>query len=251
MRLLAIETSAPTGSIALWGEDGLIEEVPFAEVRNHAAELGPRVQRLLDAHGGLARLEGYAISIGPGSFTGLRIGVSFLKGLAAASPRPAVGVSTLRVMAAQVDSLNPVVAVLDARRGEAFAGLYAPNGAHETHPPHLPDGLYTVASLTERFRALIAGPTGPLTFIGDRVVELPEQASWAPDVLSVPQASTVARLAAPQLAANEGHDAHLLDPAYHQRSAAEVNLGVFAPTDAALHLAEDDGGEVDPPSGRP
>ena len=246
MKILAIETSAPVGSIALWGADGCIETVQFEGERNHARQLAPKTKHLLDRHGGLTAIDGYAISIGPGSFTGLRIGVSFVKGLAAVVPRPAVGISTLRVMAAQGHAYDPTgeryLALQDARRREVFAGLYRATGEAD---PLVPDGLYPVEALEGHIEAHAGGERWRA--VGDRVVERPSNMIWLP--ATTPQASTVARLAATLLAEGQGTDAGALDPAYHQLSAAEVTFGVRVPHDAALHL-QGDAGEVDPTPGR-
>ena len=246
MRILAIETSALTGSIALWGPDGCIVERGFEGVRNHAHELALRVDELLRANGGLPTIDGYAISIGPGSFTGLRIGVSFLKGLAVVHPRPAVGVSSLEIMAAQAfdaSTADRCLAVLDARRGEVFAGLYQRPGRVDDS---LPDGLYSAATVREKFAA--AGESWSL--IGDRVLGLSAHPTWVSDDRAVPLASTVAGRGALRLQRGEGVDAGTLDPAYHQRSAAEVNLGVIVREDAGLNLVRRQGDEVDRDPGR-
>ncbi len=233
MRILAIETSAPHGTIALWDPETGMHEDAFGAVRNHAAELAPRVRDLLDGHGGLGAVEAYGVSIGPGSFTGLRIGVSFLKGLAAAVPRPAVGVSTLQVMATQASQGGLALAVLDARRGEVFAGLYGPDRRPD---PRLPDGLYEASDLAARLQDTLKSEK--VLVVGDHDIASIEGVVRAPPEVATPLASTVAMLAAPRLAAGEGGDAGHLDPAYHQRSAAEVNLGLRAPDDAKLHLAD-------------
>ena len=233
MRILAIETSAEIGSVALWDADGLLETQAFEGERNHAHELAPRVQRLLDRFGGLKTIDGYAISIGPGSFTGLRIGVSFLKGIAAVHDRPAVGISSLRVMAVQAyaetggaaDPADRCLATIDARRGQFFAGLYSADGEPDSA---LPDGLYDGASLT------LSAAIG----VGHREGTRADVATWVTDAVGVPQAVTVAQLGLGHLLSDEGQDASRLDPAYLQRSAAEVNLGVMAPDTDRLHLTD-------------
>ena len=243
MRVLAIETSAPTGSIALWASGECLQEQAFEGVRNHAAQLAPRVRALLAAHGGLKTIDGYAISIGPGSFTGLRIGVSFVKGLAAAHRRPAVGISTLRIMAIQAlrdRQTDRCLAVLDARRGELFGGLYDRLGGQDAR---WPDGLYRLEAVPKRLKAVGLGSVAigghavgdRWQAVGDRLFA---DADWAREDLATPWARTVAEVGAAALEAGEGVDASLLDPAYHQRSAAEVNLGIRAPDDTVLRLGD-------------
>jgi len=97
---LGIETSTPTASIALMDDENLIAEVLFSGQMNLAEQLAPRIKELL-AHEGvrLAGLDGIAVSLGPGSFTGLRIGVATAKALAHAVGLPLVGVPTADAVA--------------------------------------------------------------------------------------------------------------------------------------------------------
>ncbi|MEL7369656.1 MAG: tRNA (adenosine(37)-N6)-threonylcarbamoyltransferase complex dimerization subunit type 1 TsaB [Myxococcota bacterium] len=235
MQVLALETSASSGSIALYGATGLIAEQDFAVARNHAAELAPRVRAMLADHGGLPAITGYAVSIGPGSFTGLRIGVAFLKGLAAVVPRPAVGVSSLQAMAVQAlekTQASTAVAVLDARQGDVFAGAYQADG---TPHPGWPDGLFEGSQAVARVSSLATTPS-TWRAVGDRTLEWPSDIEWVPAEHAVPAAATIGRLGARALALGLGVDAGTLDPAYHQRSAAEVNLGVQTSDRAGLNL---------------
>ncbi len=237
MRVLAIETSALVGTVALCEADRCVARAEFSGTRNHAAELAPTVRALLAEHGGLEAVGGYAISIGPGSFTGLRIGVAFVKGLAAVCPRPAVAVSSLRIIAVQALALRPDTpcwAILDARRGEVFAGLYDRAGQAD---PRVSDGLYMAAELKGR-AANLPGSSEWMA-VGDDVGALPDGLFWAPSSAATPMAETVGRLAWVPLVAGEGIDAGRLDPAYMQRSGAEVTLGVDAPESMPLHLEPD------------
>jgi tRNA threonylcarbamoyladenosine biosynthesis protein TsaB len=128
--ILAVDTATAQGSVALV-EPGAPPRVIALGARDHGRSLAPAVQALVE--GRWSRVEGYAIAIGPGSFTGLRVGLSFLKGLALAEPRPLAPVSTLALLAraaradaahrAELDGGAPLLAALDARNGEVFARL--------------------------------------------------------------------------------------------------------------------------------
>ncbi len=124
--LLAVETATTETSVALLRGEALVAEVAGRDERNHSARLLPILEQVLDQAGvGLDEIEAFAVSIGPGSFTGLRIGLATVKGLAFGSPRPVAAVSTLAALAlAAEDAPGPVAALLDARRGEVYAGLY-------------------------------------------------------------------------------------------------------------------------------
>jgi len=123
--ILALETSGETGGLALY-RGRLLAEVTLSGALTYSRRLLPALDFLLRQLGlDLSGIEALAVSVGPGSFTGLRIGLATAKALALVLKRPLVGVETLAALAAQVpESPLPVCAVLDARRGELYAALY-------------------------------------------------------------------------------------------------------------------------------
>ena len=129
--LLALDVAAgPAGAAVLRGE-----RVLGCAVASERAEVVqvvlPLVERALaEAQTSLAEIEAFALSIGPGSFTSLRVGVATLKGLAFGSERPVAAVSSLRALALVApDPARCVLALLDARRGELYAAAWEPLGA--------------------------------------------------------------------------------------------------------------------------
>ena len=126
MIVLGIETSSLHGGVALVGERGLIAEYVLHIEVTYSERLLPAIDRLLaDAGLGVPDLGGLAVAIGPGSFTGLRIGLATVKGLAAASGTPVVGVPTLRALAWGLPfSRHPICPLLDARKGEVYCALF-------------------------------------------------------------------------------------------------------------------------------
>lgn len=130
--ILNIETSSKTCSVALT-KDGAVEYyLEDSDGMNHAVRLAPFVEKCLEE---LARkeerLDAVAVSLGPGSYTGLRIGLSFAKGLAFSQDIPLIGISTLEILAVKAMFHNTVwegdeiiVGMIDARRMEVFAGAY-------------------------------------------------------------------------------------------------------------------------------
>lgn len=126
MRILAFESSAGPASVALM-EDGRIVAESWQNMRlTHSATLLPMAEDLLKNTGvTLAEIDIFAVAHGPGSFTGLRIGISTVKGLAAALEKPCVGVSTLEAMAAmQPDGDGTLCCVMDARVGQVYNALF-------------------------------------------------------------------------------------------------------------------------------
>jgi tRNA threonylcarbamoyladenosine biosynthesis protein TsaB len=126
MRLLAVETSTLAGGVALLDGERLVAEYLLDVGIAHSERLMAAVDRVLsDARWTTRDLAGLAVAVGPGSFTGLRIAVSTVKGLALALGLPIAAVPTLDAMAAAVPWASlPVVAVLDARKGEVYAARY-------------------------------------------------------------------------------------------------------------------------------
>ena len=132
MLLLAADTSGKHGSIAIarCGPDGacnVIEVVPL-EGGTFSAQLVPQIAALLAKHD-LSRqdIDGFVVVSGPGSFTGLRIGLAAIKALAEALAKPIASVSLLEAIAVSGHSRGKVVAVLDAGRGDVYAGEYEVN----------------------------------------------------------------------------------------------------------------------------
>jgi len=122
--VLAIDTTGDVGSIALVGEGGLIEEVVIDSPDGFAHVLFDEIERLLARHGlSVSQINAFASASGPGSFTGVRVGLTAVKGLAEATGRKVIAVSNLQALAWY--GSRPVRAVvLDARRGEVYGGVY-------------------------------------------------------------------------------------------------------------------------------
>jgi tRNA threonylcarbamoyladenosine biosynthesis protein TsaB len=162
MLVLGIETSTKQGGVAIIGADRVVCETVLNVEVTHSERLLPAVDRALDeARTTLEGLGGIAVSIGPGSFTGLRIGLSTAKGLAYATGLPLVGVPTLEAMAWALPAARwQVCPVLDARKQEVYAALFR----------HEPEGLRRMmddaAMAPEDLCRLIRNPT---LFLGDGV----------------------------------------------------------------------------------
>ncbi len=206
--LLCIETSTRAGSVALVDRTGVIDERVLAG--DLGAELAPAVQAMVPD---LSAVDAYAISVGPGLFTGLRIGIAFMKGLAVVHRRPAVAVSTLAVIARQLADAHPeatlFLPVVDARKGEVFAALYRRTDGHLALDPRVPEGVHRFDQL-----ATIEG-------VWSAGAPIPAWASADPGQ-SIPRASVVGQIAQASLPGS-AVDALGVEPAYHQPSGAEIN----------------------------
>jgi tRNA threonylcarbamoyladenosine biosynthesis protein TsaB len=157
VRVLAVDTTTPRGSAAVVSEGGVEAEVRVVTNDGHSRWLLPAVDAMLRGLGTEAKaLDAFAVTVGPGSFTGLRIGLSTVQGLALASGRPCIPLSTLDVLArAATPREGFVVALMDAFRGELYAALFDRCGA--------PAGVPVVGPLEQ---ALAAAPA-EATIVGD------------------------------------------------------------------------------------
>ena len=145
----------------------------------HASALLGEVERAATAAGGWEAVRCLGVGTGPGSFTGIRIGIATARALAAALPLDARGVSTLDALAAgaaELDGNRELAAVLDGRRGEVFVALYGPDGRRLDDPAvERPEAL--AGRLAERPNPVLAVGSGALRFRGElaeRGVEVPE-----------------------------------------------------------------------------
>jgi tRNA threonylcarbamoyladenosine biosynthesis protein TsaB len=131
VRVLAVDTTTRCGSLAVAGPDGVLAEARVVADGGHSRWLLSAAEALLGGLGIAAgALDAFAVTTGPGSFTGLRVGLGSVQGLAVASGRPCVGLSTLDVMAlSAAGSSGTIVALIDAFRGEVYSGVYDSVGA--------------------------------------------------------------------------------------------------------------------------
>jgi tRNA threonylcarbamoyladenosine biosynthesis protein TsaB len=144
MRLLAIDTALEACSAAVLDTESTAslahESMPMA--RGHAEALMPLIARVLDrAQTAIAALDRIAVTTGPGSFTGLRVGIAAARGLALASGKPAVGLSTLAAFAAPyiaADDTLPVVVAIDARHAQVYLQVFGSGGRTLVSPRLLP-----------------------------------------------------------------------------------------------------------------
>jgi tRNA threonylcarbamoyladenosine biosynthesis protein TsaB len=216
MRVLALETATLAGGVALLDGERLVAEYVLDVSITHSERLMASVDRVLaDARWRPHDLQGLAVSIGPGSFTGLRIGVSTAKGLAWALDLPIAAVPTLDAMAAAVPwAALPVCPVLGARRGEVYASLYRYDG----------DGLRREWDyLAVPPEDLAARLTEPTLLVGDGApgVDSPHGRRLAPP-RRVPSPACVAVLGRERLCLGDTVGAAELAPLYLRPSQAEL-----------------------------
>ena len=128
MKVLGIETATLMGGVALMAEAGLISEYRMGVAVRHSERLLPAIDHLLtQSHASLSQISAIAVSAGPGSYTGLRVGLAVAKGLAMGAHLPLVMVPTLEAHAAAFSQCQRLIApMLDARRGQVYWALFDP-----------------------------------------------------------------------------------------------------------------------------
>jgi len=127
MRILAVDTTTPSGSVAVLEDKQVLAEVGIESPATHSVRLLSSIDVLLEGLGiGIREIDGFALAPGPGSFTGIRIGLSTVKSFAFASGKPTALVSSLLALAWKLGDSGDVLAapMLDARRGEIYAALF-------------------------------------------------------------------------------------------------------------------------------
>ena len=223
MLILAVDTTTPGGSVALLEDEALLGEANVESPATHSARLFRSIDFLVGALGKDIRdVNAFAVAAGPGSFTGIRIGVGAVKSLAFASGKPVAPVSTLLALASKLacDGTPLVCPLLDAKKGEIYAGLFEAGtlGLVEI----IPQGAYDPEEFLARLPAgraiafagsgLTAYRAGILSHAGDRA-RFPERSRFI--------AAEVGRIGAGLLRAGKGVDAASLEPLYFRRSQAE------------------------------
>lgn len=169
---LGIETTTATGGVALMKNGVLLAEECFPVRATHSEKVLPGVARLLkQAEVMTEEITGIAVSSGPGSYTGLRIGIATAQGLSAGWGVGAVSVETLRVLASSVSADCPVLSCIIARSNEVYAAVYENSsfGADEI----VPSGVYTVRAVEKRIAELgsvvVVGSGGNIMSFSDKV----------------------------------------------------------------------------------
>lgn len=220
MTVLGIETATTVCAAALVRDGSVVEEAVLDSQNIHAERLVGQVDEVLRRAGiGIRSVDAIAVSIGPGSFTGLRIGVSVSKGLAYAASLPVIGVPTLVALArhaAAVDAVpdgTPILAALDARRDEVYCQLFAGQGDHLT--PAWDAAAMTVGELRQLLgdREVIVAGNGAHKVIGGEARALPNARAASPEA-SRCSASAVALLGGAMIQAGATDNAATLEPRY-------------------------------------
>ena len=214
MTVLAIETATRQFGVAAVESERILSSYEVLAENPHAVELPSAVTRVLAAaRTTLADVEAIVVDIGPGSFTGLRIGLAFVKALSFPTKKPVIGMPSLDVLAANLPGTTRLIcAILDAKQKNVYAALYR---VEQGHPMKQTDHLLGPVN------DILALVTEPAVFLGDgcgvyrdRILERCPGAHVAPQELWFPRAATLGRLGGQRFQKGERDDPARLVPMY-------------------------------------
>lgn len=226
MKILGIDTSTPIGSVALIDDENIVAEHTLNIVQAHSSRLMPAIDTVLK-WGEITphELDGCVVGIGPGSFTGIRIGVATAKSLCYAVDKPIVGVSTLEALAYNLRWSDGVICpILDARRSEIYGGIF--QGGIQWK--RISDDLcLSIDAFLDELDSRISSDAPPI-FVGDGLAtygeaiqeRLGETVSFADAIFNVPRGSTIAKLGAQRLSRGDTDSYWTLVPNY-------VRIGLY------------------------
>lgn len=230
MKILAFDTTTETSSIAIADESGTLAEYNFLHRMTLSQKLIPDIQSMLkDCGMEMKDLDGIGVSLGPGSFTGLRIGVVTAKTLAQVLNVPVAGVVALDVLAHQFDYLPYMLVcpMIRVRKGEAYHAFY------RTHLGGLERiSEYSAGPMDQLVSAAREIEGGDILFCGDALKEnlpslqegLTDRVVPTPRRLWNPNASIIARLAIQKIDAGEASEPYSVVPFYMRKSTPEIRL---------------------------
>lgn len=226
MKVLGIDTATMMGSIGLIDDEGAIAEYSLNIRATHSERLMPAIDRLLKDSGIMPKdIDGFAVSIGPGSFTGLRIGLATVKGFAMGCNKPVAAVSTLEALAFNLAYAEYLICpILDARRNEVYSALFKSDGK---------GGMKRlVQDMAIDMQTFLREYDEDIIFLGDavdiyreRILDiLKDRAHFAPKNRNMPSGVSVAELGLKKIRDGKAADPSGLAPFYIRRSEAEINL---------------------------
>lgn len=216
LKILAVDTSAKAASTAIVENGRIIAESFINTQLTHSQTMLPMIKNMLEAcNVSLDEIDGFAVSVGPGSFTGLRIGISLVKGLAFSTQKRCAPVSTLEALCHNVSVKGRICAVMDARCSQVYTATFDFDGEKYTRITE--DEAISIAQLEENVKKC----KNPVVFVGDgaemcynKLKDTCENISLAAENVRFQRASSVASVAEKMFADNSALSAEELTPSY-------------------------------------
>lgn len=230
MLVMGIDSSSDIGAIGLIDNSGLLGEINIRLSHRHSERLLPNIDFLLKETGHhINELDGLAVTIGPGSFTGLRIGLSTVKAFAQVLDIPVIGLSSLDVLAYNIFNKNGwLVPVIDARRNRVYTSLYKGWKKDIIDAKGWPDQALNVDDLIVRLQNL--DDNNKIYMVGnginayhDILIKSGLDIHFAPDFTNIQRGGTVAELGKNYLVKGLQDDIYNILPNYLKKPQAEIN----------------------------
>ncbi len=221
MIVLALHSTTPRLGVAITRDGDILAEQILSRSREHLENVPRAIGDLTETAGvPLEQVDGFGVAIGPGSFSGIRVGLAVVKGLALALKKPAVGVTSLEILAWRAAGNGELaVPVLDARRQEVYAAVFRrqANDVALVEGPYLME-LHDFPRLLERY-------ADPLVVCGDHVADalVESRSNVVRSPVEGPSPAACAVLTEARLQLGDPGGVHSLMPLYIRRSDAEVN----------------------------
>ncbi len=226
MLTLAIDTSTPVGGISLFDSDsGLKGEVRLGIGRTHSEQIMKSTDFLLNhCSAGFNEIDFYTIAIGPGSFTGLRVGLSTVKGLSFATNKPLVAVSTLEAFTTSFPFTEKLICpLLDARRKEVYGGLF--RWTEVGLIKLIPESAFDIKSILALIKEETVFTGSGAALYKDAILStLGEKAHFPGENLMHPLPSALCIIGLQKAERGEFSDPVKLTPAYLRKSEAEIKI---------------------------
>ena len=216
MKILAVDTSAKAASTAIVENGKIIAEFFINTQLTHSQTMLPMIENMLKScNASLEDIDGFAVSVGPGSFTGLRIGISLVKGLAFSAQKKCAPVSTLETLCRNVSTVGRICAVMDARCSQVYTATFEFDGEKYTRISE--DEAISIAQLEENVKKC----KNPVIFVGDgaemcynKLKETCKNVFLSAENVRFQRASSVAAAAEKMFEQNDTLSAEELTPSY-------------------------------------
>jgi tRNA threonylcarbamoyladenosine biosynthesis protein TsaB len=227
--ILAVHSTTLRLGVAMARDRTVLDEIVLPQGREHLENLAPLIRELIGKMGiSLKDVDGFAAAVGPGSFSGIRIGLATIKGMALALQKPVIGISTLDVVAWQAMAPGETgICVVDARRSEIYTAAYRKN---DTDLTMIEEPMLVKAAEIRRLAGKLEGNS--LVVCGDTAAveaEIANDPRMVPKPVTSPSPGALAELAARALSEGAGRGVHALAPLYIRRSDAEEKARVSVP----------------------
>ena len=214
MKILGIDTSSKYLSIALSEDDSIIAEHSFLLDRKHSSLLIPKISQMLEENNiSLSNIDAFIVGLGPGSFTGLRIGISTVKGFGIAAGKPCIGVPSLDALALNVDEKKSIIVpVIDAKRDNLYSAVYErKNNRIIKKTNHL---LLGVNELMKKVKKEAVFLGDGIELYKNKIAQLNKRAVFLEDKYWYPKASNLIRLGIAKIKKYKRKDLSKLNPIY-------------------------------------